>query len=442
MPKGLRKFRFSFEKTGLTRWGGMSLFAQFCKFLGLRYFLQHYVQWPRYHHKLYHPVDIFLSHIYAIVAGIGRIENTQSLVYNGLIPPILGLPDFPHRDTLRTFLGRFTPGNLVRLQATHDRFRTELTKRLNLLYSAIVDADTTTLMTYGHQEGVAVGYIPKRRHGKPSYAPILSSEGRTGLTLGMELRSGNIKATVGAWPFLQQMVEKLPSTIAASRTRLRLDAAFYDKDIIHPLDEEGLGYAIVAKMTKPLKKRMVSARYHEFARGWEAATFSYTPFNWKKEHRFVAIRRPQGFEPEDTQQRLFTFKRYTYHRTLVTGNLPLSPEAIYRFYCDRAFQELLLREFKHSFSMAQIPTRSFIANATYMEMILWAYDLVLAFQFLCLPKEVQHWNIATLRRELWWLPAEWVKRGNSNILWLPTKYPNQDLFFTVQKAIGKVKPIP
>lgn len=31
-----------------------------------------------------------------------------------------------------------------------------------------------------------------------------------------------------------------------------------------------------------------------------------------------------------------------------------------------------------------------------------------AFQFLCLPPEVQHWNISTLRRELWWLPAEWV----------------------------------
>ena len=33
---------------------------------------------------------------------------------------------------------------------------------LSLLYSAIVDADTTTLITYGSQEGVAVGYIPKR----------------------------------------------------------------------------------------------------------------------------------------------------------------------------------------------------------------------------------------------------------------------------------------
>src|SRR5262245_23824395 len=48
MPKGLRKFYFSFEKTGLTRFGGLSLFQSFCKFLGLRHFLQLYVRWPDY----------------------------------------------------------------------------------------------------------------------------------------------------------------------------------------------------------------------------------------------------------------------------------------------------------------------------------------------------------------------------------------------------------
>ena len=83
---------------------------------------------------------------------------------------------------------------------------------------------------------------------------------------------------------------------------------------------------------------------------------------------------------------------------------------VWGFHCDRGFQELLLRELKGAYAMAKIPTRSFWANATYMEMLLWAYDLVLAFQFLCLPQEVQHWNISTLRRELWWLPAEWVRR--------------------------------
>jgi hypothetical protein len=111
MPKGPRKFHFSFEKTGLTRFGGLSLFQSFCKSLGLRHFLQLYVRWPDYRHRSYHPADLFLAHLFSMVAGIGRIENAQSLIHNGLIPPLLGLPEFPHRDTLRSFLWRFGPTN-------------------------------------------------------------------------------------------------------------------------------------------------------------------------------------------------------------------------------------------------------------------------------------------------------------------------------------------
>src|SRR6266545_1029327 len=269
MRKGPRKFHFSFEKSGLTRFGGLSLFQSFCKSLGLRHFLQLYVRWPKYHHKDYHPADLFLAHLFAIVTGIGRIENTQALIHNGLIPPLLGLPEFPHRDTLRSFLWR-----------------------LGLRYSAIIDADTTALITYGSQEGTAVGYVPKRRHSQPSYAPIISSEGKTGLSLAMELRAGNVHASSGAWDFLKQVLDKLPSSIASTRTRVRLDGAFYDKNIVQSLDTRRLGYGIVARMYRPLKNRMVEARYQEFARGWEAAQFSYTPLQWREEHRFVAVRRP------------------------------------------------------------------------------------------------------------------------------------------------------
>jgi hypothetical protein len=439
MPKGLRKLHFLFGKSGLTRFGGLSLFQQFCKSIGLRHFLQLYVNWPKYYPKEYHPVDIFLAHMFAIVAGIGRIENTQSLISNGLIPPILGFTNFPHRDTLRTFLWRFNSQNLQSLQRAHDKFRTELFRRLAILYSAIIDADMTVLTVFGHQESAMMGYNP-RYHGKRSYAPLISSEGRTGFSLSMQLRAGNVHPSKEAWIFLEPIMEKLPSTMASSRIRTRLDSSFYSKNIIQPLDERNIGYAIVARMYKSLKSRILSARYHEFAKGWEATEFTFPISSFKKEHHFVAIRRPKSLEPEEVQRSLFTFKNYVYRRALVT-NLELTPEGVWRFYCNRGFQELLLREFKNSFFMACIPTRSFWANATYMEIILWAYDLVLAFQNFCLPEEVQHWNISTLRRELWWLPAEWVKHGSSNILWLPKQYPQQDLFFKIQRTISKVKPL-
>lgn len=440
MPRGPRKFDFAFVKSGLTRFGGLSLFQSFCRSFAIRRFLQTYVRWPDYAYRDFHPADLFLAHLFSIVVGLGRIENTQSLIHNGLIPPLLGLNDFPHRDTLRTFLLRFETNSLRSLQIAHDKLRRQLFARLGVLYSATVDADTTALKTFGSQEGVARGYIPKQRHRQSSYAPILSSEGRSGLSLGMELRAGNVPAGVGAREFLASVLRKLPSSISATRTRLRLDGAFYDRKIIEPLEQEGFRYMTVARMTKRLKREMLTASYSEFARGWEAAAFTYTPWLWKEPHRFVAVRRPVAVETPEVQMHLFTFKEHTYHRVLVT-NLDLTPAAVWRSYCDRGRQELLLREFKDSYAMSKIPSRSFCANATYMETILWAYDLVLAFQMLCLPPQVQHWNIATLRRELWWVPAEWVRRGHRNVLALPAKYPRQDLFATVQRAATRVRPL-
>ena len=228
--------------------------------------------------------------------------------------PFLVYPTFLIATLYGPSFGASTKGAYEAYNPLTNKLRAKFSRGLSLLYSAIVDADTTTLITYGSQEGVAVGYIPKRRHGQPSYAPIISSEGRSGLSLGMDLRAGNVHASKEAWAFLQSILNKLPSSIASSRTRVRLDGAFYNKEIIEPLDQERLGYVVVAKMTRPLRKKMVAARYEPFARGWEAAEFTYTPFHWNAEHRFVAVRRPVTLETDEIQQRLFTFSA-----TLTTG---------------------------------------------------------------------------------------------------------------------------
>ena len=93
---------------------------------------------PRYDYWDYHPADLFLAHVFSLVGGLGRIENTQCLIHNGLIPPLPGMNDFPHRDTLRTFLLRFGADSLRSLEAAHDKVRPELFQRLGLLYNAIV----------------------------------------------------------------------------------------------------------------------------------------------------------------------------------------------------------------------------------------------------------------------------------------------------------------
>jgi len=436
MPKGLQKIQFSFGANGLTQFGGISLFQQFCKFLSLRRFLQTHVQWSMRGKKRYHPVDLFLAHLFAIVAGIGRVENTQSLVHNGLLPPLLGLPDFPHRDTLRSFLWQIGHETLDSLEIAHDKLRYYIFENLGPVYSGIVDVDSTVLPVYGHQQGARIGYNPGHR-GKPSYNPIIASEERLGLTLNFELRSGNVHPATEAVSFLQCSLDKLPKTVSNTRTRIRADASFYGKEFINYLDDNGLEYAIVARVTKPVKNILSGVSYKPFQDNWDVGEFQYQPCFWKKKHRFIGIR--HLVEENDFPTTLFTVKGFTY-RALVT-NLELNAQAVWRFYCERAQQELLIKELKNNYTLAKIPTKSFLANQVYLEIVLWAYDLVMIFKHLCLPREYQNWTLSTLRKNLWSLPAELVHPGHHNRLRLPGKFPYQDTFQYVKRMVSGTKPL-
>jgi hypothetical protein len=435
MPRGLRKVRVSFDGTGFTRFGGLLLFQQFCKYLGLRYFIQHKVNWKSIHgNTIYHPVDLFLTYLFAIVAGIGRVENTKSLVSNGLLPSLLGLPNFPHRDTLRSFLWKITPDTLEDIQLAHDKLRQYIFQRSGPIYSSIIDLDTTALTVYGHQEGSEVGYNPYHR-GKSSYCPIICTEGSLGLTLNFRLRSGNVHPGTDAVSFLTESLDKLPETVANTRTRIRADASFYNKNFVNFLDDNRIGYVIVARLTGPVKNILSGISYHLFQRNWDCDEFYYQPCLWKTEHRFIGIRRL--IEEDDFPTTLFNVKGYTY-RALVT-NLDLNPLAVWRFYCKRAVQELLIRELKNDYTLAKIPTRSFLANQVYLEIVLWAYDLAMAFKHFCLPREYQNWTMSTLRRNLWVLPAELVRPMNYNRVRLPVQFPYQDVFQYAQRTVAKVK---
>lgn len=436
MRRGPRKVQISFDASGITRFGGLLLFQQFCKFLGLRRYLQRRVDWPSYTERKFHPADIFLAHLFATVAGLGRIENTKSLKLNGLFPQLLGLPDFPHRDTLRSFLWRFEVSHLRSLQAAHNQLREDLLRRLGISWNAIVDMDTTQLTVYGNQEGASVGYN-KTKRGKKSYSPLLSSEGRSGISLNLELRSGHEHSSTGALPFLKESLLRFPTTLAITRTRIRADAGFYDKDIAQFLDEEGYGYVISARITSPIQSILPGLRFHRLREHWATAQFTYTPTHWKKPHRFIAVRHFLGETNRSTT--LFRIKDFDF-RVFVT-NLDIEPPAAWRFYSDRASQELLIRELKYAYALGKIPTHSFFANATYLEIVTWAYDLVMAFKRLCLPPAYQSWSLSTLRREFWSLPAHWVRTGNRNRLRLPPGFGHQKVFHRALAAFPKIKPL-
>ncbi len=92
--------------------------------------------------------------------------------------------------------------------------------------------------------------------------------------------------------------------------------------------------------------------------------------------------------------------------------MDLSGPGVQHFYDGRAVIEVRIRELRQDFAFANIPTRAFSANSLYLEIVRLAYNLVTAFQRLCLPQDWQSFTLQTLRHKLFTLPGELIRPQN------------------------------
>ena len=435
MPKGIRVLHLSVGERNLTHFGGIFLIHQFCKKLKLKWRLQTYVKFP-YYHRRYHPVELILAIIYALIAGINRLSKTKILQGNGAFQQIVGLGTYPYSSSLRRFLKRVNPKTIQGINKVHDYLRLKMFYLPKPRTSILFDFDSSVLTLYGKLiEGAKVGYNPHKR-GARSYHPLLCFEYHSRDFWHGILRPGDVYTSTGSAEFLKICLSKLPPHIY--RIRLRADSGFFDRKFIEPLEEAKIGYCIVAKMTPPIKKKIWGLRYHRFKKKWAAAEFLYQPYRWKKPHRFVVIRRPLP-KKDSEQLTLFTLKRYAY-QVFVT-NLSLKAEKVWYFYKPRATIEVLIRELKESFALGRIPTNNFQANQAYFSLLLLAYNIVNWFKRLCLPPRFQNATLETIRTEFLVLPARLVKTDNRNILKLPAEYISKQTLNHIIQKIKKIKPL-
>src|SRR3989338_1591908 len=177
MPKGLRNLPITFEEPHLTHFAGMALIHAFCNRLGLKRLLQQALR-PSPRYRDYHPTEMLVALLYAIIAGMERVNETQILQYNGAFQKIVGLSRFPDQTAIRRFLKRLTPKQIRQIVGVHDLLRQRLFDRPNQRTSLIFDLDSRVLVVYGRWvEGARVGYNPKK-HGRRSYHPLLAFESR------------------------------------------------------------------------------------------------------------------------------------------------------------------------------------------------------------------------------------------------------------------------
>jgi len=435
MAYGATKVQVKFNSNRLTHFGGVYLFHLFLKQIGWRHLIGISVKHEQRNNQYTIPEQIF-SLLYPIILGLSRIEISKMLGNNGVFKMLIGLSSFPDPTTMRRFLVRGSDGIHAQLVRLHDRSRKYFIDRIVPEKKLLVDMDSTVCTLYGDQEGAVKGYNPKSR-GKKSYHPLFCFESTSGTSLLGILRHGNVYTSTGAVEYLGQFFRTYPTS--DYHVRFRGDSGFYDKEIIALLSRKKANFAIVADMTGPLKHLVTGIKYlpaNGTDRRYSFAETVYQPMKWEQPYRYCIVRKKLVAEATD-QSTLFTVDAYSY--SAIVTNMMMTPANVWKFYGGRVQCERDIRSLKEDYYLGNIPTKTFSANALYLEILLWAYDLVKWFQRLCLPERDHRKTLTTLRQELLLMPGSFAQHGSRQILRFPKNAPQQKTFWYAKDKIAQLK---
>jgi len=135
--------------------------------------------------------------------------------------------------------------------------------------------------------------------------------------------------------FLKEALALLPKKHAIRV--VRADAGFFDQQLLGFLEQRGLSYIIVARLTLWLKREAARVRsWRALDEHYAVGEFSLQLLGWDRPRRFVVIREQLRAERPSLGRKLLEVPGYTLR--VFVSNLALPPEEIWRDYTGRTWK--------------------------------------------------------------------------------------------------------
>jgi hypothetical protein len=279
------------------------------------------------------------------------------------------------------WLKQFTQEALQALIALNSALLYEQLERLNLPRLTI-DVDGTVVRTGNTVAWAFRGYNPHFKK-DPSYYPLLAHLAQTGHILRLKNRPGNVHDSRGAVRFLRELIHELRDRCGRRLPlEFRMDAAFFQADILTLLAREGCEYAIKVGFWKWVGlKSLVAAQ-----RDWTRINAQVSAFEtalrlepWDLTLRVVVYRKHVGHQTrKNFQLDLFSPDDGHFEYSAVTTNKALAPAALWAFIAGRGAQEKTYGELKGEFAFDVVPTHHYGANSAWQHLSVLAHNLCAA----------------------------------------------------------------
>jgi hypothetical protein len=374
--------KIEFAPMQLTSHSGLELFKRYFRIIRLGNQVRRAFQG----HELrgdYAVIDMILVFVAMWLVGGDRLCHVKWIAEDPLVQRLCELSNLPSDRTLSRWLAQFTNDSLQALVALNSEIVFEKLKDLGL-GTITLDFDGTVLSTGNKVQWAFRGYNPQNRHAK-SYFPLLCHVAQTGHFLQVRNRPGNIHdSKCGALNVIKECVAQLREQMPGVRIEIRMDAAFFQEEVLKFLVKQKIQFAVKVPMWKWLKlKEIINARQN-----WHHCDEKLSYFKkfvdieqWSEKVEMTFFRNKISDKPpKHYQLDLFSPDDGTYEYYVICSNKELKAGNLLDFYNGRCAMEHGISELKGEFAFASIPTRSYQGNSAHQQISVMAHNLVRNFQ--------------------------------------------------------------
>jgi hypothetical protein len=311
------------------------------------------------------------------VAGIRKLAHIEAVEGDAVLLKFLRMPSWPVRKVFSKALAGLDEGAVSRLQ---ELLTTVGLWSVDHREECVLDFDSSTIISFGQQEGAVFGYCGKGRN-RRRHHPLVSSLAETRAVIHADYRDGSAIPADETIAFICETVRRVRDRLAGCLPTIRADSGFWSKAVGAWLLQQGLPFVMAMPLAPAVKLMMVNAAWHtlEDEPDIQLAVIPGDLLNLDPRLRVVAIRRfvhdpkapPQG-------KRIQHDPRWRY-QALITS-LDWEALDVWRFYNDRADCERIFKIAKGALGMNWLVGHDLTANSVAFYLRLLAYNADLLYQ--------------------------------------------------------------
>lgn len=233
-------------------------------------------------------LDVLGSLLLSLLSGHTRYAHLGRLANDKVNAQLLGMKRIVSDDSARRALKRMDADKAISWMQSH----LNLSYEPLLEYAWILDVDATVKCLYGHQEGAAIGYNPKKP-GRPSHTYHSYLIANLRLVLEVDVQPGDQSHSSHALPGLIELIMKLP--IDKRPAFVRGDCDWGSENVMSELEAINQRYLFKVRKSKGVKALINNAHcsgdWERFNKDFEGKEGMLKLQGWSRQRRVVVLRR-------------------------------------------------------------------------------------------------------------------------------------------------------